>query len=40
MIRPWLGSKAGTARIIGDIIEPAVLIEEYDAFKYPDALIS
>ncbi|HVA77708.1 MAG TPA: hypothetical protein VNF27_07415 [Candidatus Binataceae bacterium] len=28
-----LGSMAGTARIIGDIIEPAVPIEDYDAFK-------
>ncbi|HVA81329.1 MAG TPA: type II toxin-antitoxin system prevent-host-death family antitoxin [Candidatus Binataceae bacterium] len=29
----WLGSMAGTGRIIGDIIEPAVPIEDYDAFK-------
>ncbi len=35
--RQWLGSMAGTARIIGDIIEPVVPIEDYDAFKYPYA---
>ncbi|MFZ0661033.1 MAG: type II toxin-antitoxin system prevent-host-death family antitoxin [Candidatus Binataceae bacterium] len=35
--KQWLGSMAGTARIIGDIIEPVVPIEHYDAFKYPYA---
>ncbi|HUY29118.1 MAG TPA: type II toxin-antitoxin system prevent-host-death family antitoxin [Candidatus Binataceae bacterium] len=35
----WLGSMAGTGRIIGDIIEPAVPLEDYDAFKYPAAVI-
>jgi hypothetical protein len=29
---------AGTARIVGDIIEPAVPLEDYDMFK-PNPLI-
>ncbi len=31
--KSWLGSMAGTGRILGDLIEPAVPLEEYDAFK-------
>jgi antitoxin (DNA-binding transcriptional repressor) of toxin-antitoxin stability system len=33
-----LGWMAGTARIVGDIVEPAVPLEDYDMFK-PNPLI-
>ncbi|MHB8381878.1 MAG: type II toxin-antitoxin system Phd/YefM family antitoxin [Candidatus Binataceae bacterium] len=29
----WLGSMAGTGRIAGDLVEPAIPLEEYDAFR-------
>lgn len=32
-----LGWMAGTVRIMDDLIEPAVPLEDYDMFKYPYA---
>ncbi len=31
--RPWLGAMKGTARITGDLIEPAVPVSEWNAVR-------
>ena len=31
--RPWLGAMRGTARITGDLIQPAVPASEWDALR-------